>query len=331
MRLSADGLCARPAWSRDGQRIAYLRSSATQPPELIVQDARAGAPARQLTESRPDPAMTADFVEPTAVTWRSKDGMDVHGVLLRPRGANGGSHPALMYFHGKGGMNLKGWGGLPDYVFHQYLVRRGYAVLFVNWRGTHVGYGAAYEQANFRDYGGGELDDVVTGAQMLAEKVSVDPKRVACWGESYGGYMTMLAITKTPDVCSVGVSLYGVSDWTTFLQQSKRKLWRMRLVAKLGDPAKDPELWNKSAAIRYAPQAHAPLLILQGMDDDGVMPVQGESLYDAMHRLGKNVEYVAYVGEGHGFRHTGSLQDLYDRVDGFMSKVNEPGGPARTH
>lgn len=290
-----------------------------------------GAPARQLTESRPDPAMTADFVEPTAVTWRSKDGMDVHGVLLRPRGANGGSHPALMYFHGKGGMNLKGWGGLPDYVFHQYLVRRGYAVLFVNWRGTHVGYGAAYEQANFRDYGGGELDDVVTGAQMLTEKVSVDPKRVACWGESYGGYMTMLAITKTPDVCSVGVSLYGVSDWTTFLQQSKRKLWRMRLVAKLGDPAKDPELWNKSAAIRYAPQAHAPLLILQGMDDDGVMPVQGESLYDAMHRLGKNVEYVAYVGEGHGFRHTGSLQDLYDRVDGFMSKVNEPGGPARTH
>jgi dipeptidyl aminopeptidase/acylaminoacyl peptidase len=322
VRLSADGLCSRPVWSRDGRRIAYLRSTATQPPELTVQDARAGAAAHQLTESRPDPTVTADFVQSEAVTWPSKDGMTVHGVLLRPRNASGSSRPALMYFHGKGGINLKGWGGLPDYVFHQYLVRQGYAVLFVNWRGTHVGYGAAYEQANYRDYGGGELDDVVTGAQMLAKQAGADPKRIACWGGSYGGYMTMLAITKTPDVCSAGISLYGVSDWTTFLQQSKRKLWRMRLVAKLGDPKKDPDLWNKSAAIRYAAQARSPLLILQGLDDDGVMPVQGESLYDAMRQLGKNVEYVAYVGEGHGFKHTGSLQDLYDRVDAFFGKFN---------
>jgi dipeptidyl aminopeptidase/acylaminoacyl peptidase len=131
-------------------------------------------------------------------------------------------------------------------------------------------------------------------------------------------------------VCSAGISLYGVSDWTSFLQQSKRKLWRMRLVAKLGDPKKDPDLWNKSAAIRYAAQARSPLLILQGLDDDGVMPVQGESLYDAMHQLGKNVEYVAYVGEGHGFKHTGSLQDLYDRVDAFLARFNRPAGPART-
>jgi dipeptidyl aminopeptidase/acylaminoacyl peptidase len=122
-----------------------------------------------------------------------------------------------------------------------------------------------------------------------------------------------------------------VSDWTTFLKQSKRKLWRMRLIAKLGDPTKDPELWNRSAAIHYAAQARSPLLILQGLDDDGVMPVQGESLYDAMHRLGKNVEYVGYVGEGHGFRHTGSLQDLYDRVDGFLSTVNGSTAPVRTH
>jgi dipeptidyl aminopeptidase/acylaminoacyl peptidase len=331
VRLTGDGLCGRPAWSRDGKRLAYLRSNSTQPPEVVVQDARAGAPTLQLTESRPDPGLTADFVEPEAVTWASKDGMKVHGVLLRPRNASGGPRPALMYFHGKGGINLKGWGGLPDYVFHQYLVRQGYAILFVNWRGTHVGYGAAYEQANFRDYGGGELDDVVTGAQMLAGQAGADPARVACWGGSYGGYMTMLAMTKTPEVCSAGVSLYGVSDWTTFLQQSKRKLWRMRLVAKLGDPNKDPALWNKSAAIRYAAQARAPLLILQGLDDDGVMPVQGESLYDAMHLLGKNVEYVAYVGEGHGFRHTGSLQDLYDRVDAFLANYNRPPGPARTH
>jgi dipeptidyl aminopeptidase/acylaminoacyl peptidase len=322
VRLSGDGLCARPAWSPDGRRVAYLRSSATQPPEIAVQDARAGAPAVQLTESRPDPAMTADFVEPETLTWASKDGMRIHGVLLRPRGRAVGSRPALMYFHGKGSINLKGWGGLADYAFHQYLVRQGYAVLFVNWRGTHVGYGAAYEQANYRDYGGGELDDVVAGGLALEQNAGADPKRIACWGGSYGGYMTMLAMTKTPQVCSAGISLYGVSDWTTFLRQSKRKLWRMRLVAKLGDPTKDPDLWNQSAAIRYAAQARSPLLILQGLDDDGVMPVQGESLYDSMKQLGKTVDYIAYVGEGHGFRHTGSLRDLYERVDAFLQQFN---------
>jgi dipeptidyl aminopeptidase/acylaminoacyl peptidase len=330
-RLSGDGFCARPVWSRDGARIAYLRSSATEPPEIVVQEARYRAEAARLTESRPDPGITANFVTPQAVTWASKDGMNVHGVLLRPTAPIQGSRPALMYFHGKGGINLKGWGGLPDYAFHQYLVQRGYAILFVNWRGTHVGYGSAYEQANYRDYGGGELDDVVTGAQELQRDAGADPQRIACWGGSYGGYMTMLAITKTPEVCRAGVSLYGVSDWTTFLQQSKRKLWRMRLVAKLGDPAKDPGLWNKSAAIQYASQARSPLLILQGLDDDGVMPAQGESLYDAMRNTGKTVDYAAYVGEGHGFRHAGSLRDLYGRVDSFFTKHNTPSAAVKTH
>ena len=87
-----------------------------------------------------------------------------------------------MYFHGKGGVNLKGWGGLPNYAFHQYLVQRGYSILFVNWRGTHVAYGSEFERANYRDYGGGELDDVVTAGEFLAKEQGVDPKRIACWG-----------------------------------------------------------------------------------------------------------------------------------------------------
>lgn len=331
VRLSADGFSASPAWSRDGKRIAYLSSSAIAPPEVLVQNAQPAARAARLTESRPDPELTAGFVEPQAVVYKSRDGMTVRGVMLKPREAASGSRPALMFFHGKGGINLKGWGGLPNYAFHQYLVQQGYAVMFVNWRGTHIGYGSAYEQANYRDYGGGELDDVVAAAQLLQREAGVDPARIACWGESYGGYMTMLAVTKTPEVCSAGISLYGVSDWAAFLTESKRKLWRMRLVSKLGDPAKDPELWNKSAAIKFAAQARAPLLILQGLDDDGVMPVQGESLYDAMRQLGKTVEYVAFVGEGHGFRHTGSQRDLYDRVGAFLARYNRPTAAVTSH
>jgi dipeptidyl aminopeptidase/acylaminoacyl peptidase len=329
-RLSPDGFCASPTWSADGKRVAYLRSTATEPPEVVVQDAVVGAQARRLTESRPDPAWTANFVDPHAVTYESKDGMKVHAVMLKPRQI-GGPGPAIMYFHGKGGINLKGWGGLPDYVFHQHLVQQGYSVIFVNWRGTHVGYGNAYEQANYRDYGGGELDDVVAAKDVLVKQAGADPNRVACWGGSYGGYMTMLAVTKTPDVCSAGVSLYGVSDWTPFLAQSKRKLWRTRLIAKLGDPVKDKAQWDQSAAIRFASRARFPLLMVQGMDDDGVLPVQSEALYDAMHQAGKTVEYVAYTGEGHGFRHTGSLRDLYERVEAFLTKYNRAVRPARTN
>jgi dipeptidyl aminopeptidase/acylaminoacyl peptidase len=328
-RLSSDGYCVNPTWSTDGKKIAYLRSSATEPPEVVVQDATTGAPVHRLTESRPDPSLTAGFVEPRSVTYASKDGMKVHAVMLEPKQGAAG-RPGLLYFHGKSGINLKGWGGLPDYVFHQYLVQQGYSIIFVNWRGTHVGYGNSYEQANYRDYGGGELDDVVGARDVLVTR-GADPSRIACWGGSYGGYMTMLAVTKTPDVCRAGVSLYGVSDWTPFLSQSKRKLWRMRLVAKLGDPVKDKPLWDKAAAIKYASQARSPLLMVQGMDDDGVLPAQSETLYDALRQAGKTAEYVAFTGEGHGFRHTGSLRDLYERVDAFLRKYNQGSRPATTH
>ena len=85
----------------------------------------------------------------------------------------------------------------------------------------------------------------------MEREVGVDPDRIGCWGGSYGGYMTMLTITKASEVCSAGVSLYGVSDWTTFLDQSQRKLWNVRLIAKLGEPTENTELYDRSAAIRF--------------------------------------------------------------------------------
>jgi dipeptidyl aminopeptidase/acylaminoacyl peptidase len=325
VRLSPDGFAASPSWSPDGSRIAYLRSSATEPPEVVVQQAQPGATPVRLTESRPDPAMTTGFVAPEAVSYPSRDGTMIPAILLRPRSSpDDGRRPGLLYFHGKGGINLAGWGGLPSYAFHQYLVQQGYAVLFVNWRGTHVGYGADFERANYRDYAGGELDDVVAGAAYLVREAGVDDRRIACWGGSYGGYMTMLAMTKAPDVFSAGISLYGVSDWATFLDQTKQRLWAVRLRAKLGDPAANPDLYERSAAIRFVSQARAPLLILQGADDDGVVPEQGESLYRALREQGKTAEFAIYTGEGHGFRHVGSLRDLYQRVESFLRRYNGP-------
>jgi len=321
VRLSRDGFCTDPSWAPDSTRIAYLRSTAKEPPEVTVQESKPEATGVKLTESRADLSVTSGFVEPVAVTWPSKDGTKVPGILLKGR-EDEGSRPALMYFHGKGGINLKSWGGLPNYAFHQYLVQRGYAILFVNWRGTHVGYGSEFERANYQDYAGGELDDVVSGAEYLAREAGVDPTRIACWGGSYGGYMTMLAVTKAPGVCSAGISLYGVSDWTIFVKQNQRKLWRMRLIAKLGEPDRYPERYDRAAAIEFAADATSPLLILQGSDDDGVVPAQGESLHDAMKKAGKTVEYAIYWGEGHGFRHTGSRRDLYTRIEAFLTKHN---------
>jgi dipeptidyl aminopeptidase/acylaminoacyl peptidase len=320
-RVSPDGFCSDPEWSPDSRRLAYLRSSATEPPEIAVQDVRAGAAAVVLTESRPNPAVTAGFVTPRAVRWTSKDGTNVPGILLAADRSST-PRPALLFFHGKGGINLKGWAGLNSYAFHQYLVQRGYVVLFVNWRGTHVGYGAEFERANFADYGGGELDDVIGGAEFLAREAGADPRRIACWGTSYGGYMTMLAITKAPGVCSAGISLYGVSDWASFVKESKRKLWRMRLIAKLDEPGKNRDGYDRASAMKFVSQATSPLLILQGSDDDGVLPVQGEQLHDAMKKAGKTVDYAIYWGEGHGFRHIGSLRDLYTRTERFLNAHN---------
>jgi len=326
-RVSPDGFATNPAWSADGTRLSYLRSSATEPPEIVVvTPGEAGA--RRLTESRPFPEATAGFATPEAVRWPSRDGLDVPGILLRdPNTPPGG--PGLLYFHGKGGINLKGWGGLPYYAFHQRLVQQGYTILFVNWRGTHIGYGAEFERANFEDYGGGELDDVVTAAEYLARAHGVDATRIAAWGGSYGGYMTMLALAKAPEMFSAGISLYGVSDWDIFLDQSQRKLWRLRLLAKLGDPDAHPERYARSAAIRDAARVRAPLLLLQGLTDDGVVPAQSLDLLDALVAAGKTTSsYVGYTGEGHGFRQIGSVRDLYQRVERFLHEHNGPSAGA---
>lgn len=323
VRLSSGGFSANPTWSPDGRRFAYLRSTATEPPELVVQAAEPSAAPVRLTESQPQPPIGSAFVEPEAVSYPSSGGVQVPAVLLRPRGPAGSSRPAIMYFHGKGGINLLGWGGLSHYAFHQLLVQQGYAVLFVNWRGTHVGYGAEFERANYRDYAGGELDDVKAGAEFLTREVGADAGRIACWGSSYGGYMTMLAVTRAPGVCRAGVSMYGVSDWAVFTKQNQRRLWNYRLFSKLGRPDGNPELYRRAAAIHYVDDARAPLLILQGTDDDGVVPAQGESLYDAMRKAGRTAEYVAFTGEGHGFRQLGSQRDLYQRVLAFLERHNQ--------
>jgi len=319
-RISPDGFSIAPTWSPDGTRVAYLQSSATQPPEIVVQQAVAGAPAQRLTESRPEPSLTTNFVAPEAIRYPSRDGAEVPAILLRPSDPPEGSRPGLLWFHGKGGINLEGWGGLPNYAFHQRMVQQGYSIVFVNWRGTHIGYGSEWERANYRDYAGGELDDAVAAADFLVEEAGVDPSRIGCWGGSYGGYMTMLAVAKAPDACDAGVSLYGVSDWETFLDQSQRKLWNVRLLAKLGAPAENTELYQRSAAIRFAEQVTSPLLILQGQDDDGVVPEQGIAFYEALRAAGKDADYFAYIGEGHGFRHTGSLRDLYQRVEAHFRR-----------
>ena len=320
VRISPDGFSTAPSWSPDGRWLVYLRSSATEPPEIVVQEADPEAPIRRLTESRPVPSLTDAFVAPVAIRYPSRDGTEVPGILLRSSGPQDGSRLGLLWFHGKGGINLKGWGGLPHYAFHQRLVQLGYSIVFVNWRGTHIGYGAEWERANHRDYAGGELDDVVAAADFLVREADVDPDRIGCWGGSYGGYMTMLALAKAPEVCDAGVSLYGVSDWDTFLDQSQRKLWNVRLIAKLGQPEDNPALYEHSAAIRFVEQVVSPLLILQGLDDDGVVPEQGTSLYEALMAASKDAAYVAYVGEGHGFRHTGSVRDLYQRVEEHLSR-----------
>ena len=320
VRISGDGFSTSPAWSRDGASLVYLQSSATQPPEIVVQDAVPGAQARRLTESLPDPSVTANFVTPEAIRYPSRDGKLVPAILLRAANRTEVAGPGLLWFHGKGGINLKGWGGLPNYAFHQRLVQEGYSIVFVNWRGTHIGYGTEWERANYRDYAGGELDDVLGAAEFLEQEVGVDHERIGCWGGSYGGYMTMLTITKAPDVCAAGISLYGVSDWTTFLEQNQRKLWSVRLIAKLGEPASNVALYDRSAAIRFVDQVASPLLILQGQDDDGVVPEQGTSLYQALVAAGKEAQYVAFVGEGHGFRHVGSQRDLYERAEAFFAR-----------
>ena len=243
------------------------------------------------------------------VTYTSFDGTLVSAVVTMPFNLKrDGSNPAVMLPHGgPTGQSVDGFNRTATA-----LASRGYIVMQPNVRGS-TGYGQPFQNANYQDLGGGDLKDMIAGKQFLVQSGYVDPRKVGVTGGSYGGYMTLIALAKTPDEFAAGAQLFGIINWFSMYETSDALL-RQYLISLLGDPVKDRKVYESNSPITYIRSIKAPLLSLQGDRDIRVPRGQAEEVAAILKEIGTPNDTVFYPAEGHGFAKRENQIDSLSRV-----------------
>jgi dipeptidyl aminopeptidase/acylaminoacyl peptidase len=211
----------------------------------------------------------------------------------------------------------------------QYLVNHGYAVLAVNNRGSS-GYGKTFFKMDDKTHGDVDLKDCVYGKDFLASTGVVDTAKIGIMGGSYGGYMTLAALTFTPDAFAVGGDLFGISNWLRTLR-SIPPWWssfREALYTEMGDPNTEDSVMLKN----YSPLFHyknivKPLMVLQGVNDPRVLKAESDEIVAAVKANRVPVEYVLFPDEGHGFvkkeNEMKGYRQVLEFLDQYLKKIGK--------
>jgi len=268
-----------------------------------------------------------DLVTAKVIRYKSFDGTVIPAIYYLPHQASEENKvPAMVWVHGgPGGQTRQGFSSLI-----QYMVNHGYAVLAVNNRGSS-GYGKTFYQMDDLNHGEKDLQDCVEGKNWLATQTEIDGNKIGIIGGSYGGYMTMAALTYTPEEFDVGVNLFGVTNWMRTLK-SIPPYWesfRESLYLELGDPfSADSVRLKRISPLFHTDKVTKPLIVLQGAQDPRVLQVESDEIVAGVRKNGVPVEYVLFEDEGHGFVKKENQIESYSRIlkflDEHLKKENAP-------
>ena len=294
--------------SPDETMLAVRQSTSNRPWELYLQENVPGADARPVTHSLTDEFQAYPWREPEFVTFTARDGAQVYARLYRPEKGQA-SGAGVIFVHGAGYLQNahKWWSSyFREYMFHNLLADHGYIVLDIDYRAS-AGYGRDWRTAIYRHMGGKDLDDQVDGARFLVEEYGVDPKRIAIYGGSYGGFITFMALFTQPGVFAAGAALRPVTDFAHYNHPYTSSI--------LNIPYADSLAYIRSSPIYHAEGLEGALLICHGMVDVNVHFQDVVRLTQRLIELGKeNWELAIYPMEGHGFREPSSWTDEYSRI-----------------
>jgi dipeptidyl aminopeptidase/acylaminoacyl peptidase len=301
------------AFSKDGTRLLYNHNGPTAPGDLWVYTLATGK-SRQVTHSLVAGVRSEDMVEPYLVHYPSRDGKwTISAFLYVPFNmVRNGQNAAIVYIHG--GPTAQSMNSFNRFV--QFAANQGYMVLAPNYRGS-TGYGKEFQQANLFDMGGGDLQDVLAGVDWIKQTGHLDPKKIAVMGGSYGGYLSMMAVTKAPDVWAAGVPIVPFVNWFTEIENEDPVLQQSDL-ATMGDVVKNKALYEDRSPINFIDQIKAPLLLLAGGHDPRCPKSETQQVVDAIKKRGGTVDSKIYENEGHGFARVENQIDAYKRVADFL-------------
>ena len=271
------------------------------------------------------PWLHADqLAEMKPIEYQSRDGLTIHGYLTLPKGRDAKNLPVVVNPHG-GPWARDDWEFNPEV---QFLANRGYAVLQMNFRGS-TGYGRKFFEASFKQWGGTMQDDITDGVNWVIQQGIADPKRVAIYGGSYGGYAVLEGLVKTPDLYAAGVDYVGVSNLFTFMNTIP-PYWKPQLEMMhemVGDPVKDKDWFQEHSPALNADKIKTPLFVAQGEKDPRVNINESNQIVDALKKRGVTVEYMVKPNEGHGFHNEENRFDFYAAMEKFLDGHLSPAAP----
>lgn len=294
--------------SPDEKFLAIRFSTANKPWELYLQENKPGVVAKQITHSTTPEFEKYNWRIPEFITFNAEDGAKIYARLYRPENPEK-QGAAVIFVHGAGYLQNahKWWSSyFREYQFHNFLVDNGYTVLDIDYRGS-AGYGRNWRTGIYRHMGGKDLSDNVDGAKMLVEKYEVSPHKIGLYGGSYGGFITLMAMFKNPEIFSAGGALRSVTDWAHYNHGYTANI--------LNTPVEDSIAYRQSSPIFFADGLQGALLMCHGMVDDNVQFQDIVRLTQRLIELGKeNWELAVYPVELHGFTEPSSWTDEYKRI-----------------
>jgi dipeptidyl aminopeptidase/acylaminoacyl peptidase len=294
--------------SADGKLMAAVAQDFTTPPHLVT-----GPLAHPRQVSHENDALAAQ-VSAQSIHW-TNEGFDVQGWLTGPLHPQPGkTYPMIVLVHGGPSSAVQ-----PQYLWKgttNDLVQHGFYVFQPNPRGS-FGQGEAFTRANVKDFGGGDLRDILAGVDAVEKAAPVDDKRLGVYGHSYGGYMTMWTVTHSTRF-RAGVAGAGIADWVSYYGENGINQW---MVPFFGTTAyDDPAAYDRFSPIRYIKAARTPTFIYVGERDVECPADQSLQFHSGLDAMGVPNSLVIYAGEGHGIREAEHKEDLKRRILGWFDK-----------
>jgi len=311
-----DGDIKAVSFSESEEKIRLMIGTSKSPNDIYVYNI-GNKELKKLTETLNPEINANDMVAAEVVRYPSFDDLEIPAIYYKPLNATKRNKvPALVWVHGgPGGQSRTGYSPLI-----QYLVNHGYAILAVNNRGSS-GYGKTFYKMDDLNHGDKDLKDCIWGKKWLQTQDYIDAEKIGIIGGSYGGYMTMAAMTFTPDEFKVGVNIFGVTNWLRTLK-SIPPYWesfRNALYKELGDPTTaDSVRLYEISPVFHAHKVKNPVMVLQGANDPRVLKIESDEIVAGIEANGITVEYVVFADEGHGFRKKENEIEGYGKVLTFL-------------
>ncbi|MDQ1612190.1 MAG: hypothetical protein QOG00_2121 [Pyrinomonadaceae bacterium] len=315
--LPEKGVVSSLDFSRDGRKLAFTFTSARNNSDVWLYDLKTRK-LEQVTRASRAGIPQSSFVEPQLVRYKTFDGREIPAWYYRPSNIqiNGADRPVPVIVSVHGGPEGQ---ERPSFnPTYQYFLSRGYAVLAPNVRGS-TGYGKTYTHLDDVKLREDSVRDLAAAVEWLKTSGGADARRIAVMGGSYGGYMTLAAITLYPELWAAAIEMYGISNFETNLRNTSGYRRRQR-EREYGTLAGDLEFLRSVSPIYKVGRIKAPLLVFQGKNDPRVPYTESEQIVKALRDRNAPVEYTLFDDEGHGFVKLNNRLVVYPKIVDFLER-----------